>query len=75
MRTPVPSICAADGPLRVPIAATFPMERIRAAVEVRAGRHVHRKIVIDDLVVLEDRTGRQRPGAAARRRPAVARVG
>jgi NADPH:quinone reductase-like Zn-dependent oxidoreductase len=37
----------AAGRLRVPIAATFPVERIRAAVELQAGRHVHGKIVID----------------------------
>ena len=30
----------------VPIAATFPIERIRDAVELQAGRHVHGKIVI-----------------------------
>jgi NADPH:quinone reductase-like Zn-dependent oxidoreductase len=33
--------------LRVPIAATFPVEQIRAAVELQAGRHVHGKVVID----------------------------
>ncbi len=33
--------------LRVPIAATFPVEQIRAAVELQSGRHVHGKIVID----------------------------
>ncbi|OOM80136.1 NADP-dependent oxidoreductase [Clostridium sp. BL-8] len=33
--------------LHVPIAASFPMEQIRAAVELQAGRHVHGKIVID----------------------------
>jgi NADPH:quinone reductase-like Zn-dependent oxidoreductase len=38
---------AATGRLRVPIAATFPVEQIRAAVELQAGRHVHGKIVID----------------------------
>lgn len=37
----------AAGQLRVPIAATFPMEQIRAAVELQAGRHVHGKVVID----------------------------
>ncbi|HEU5007291.1 MAG TPA: zinc-binding dehydrogenase [Jatrophihabitantaceae bacterium] len=37
----------ATGRLRVPIAATFPVEQIRAAVELQAGRHVHGKIVID----------------------------
>jgi NADPH:quinone reductase-like Zn-dependent oxidoreductase len=33
--------------IRVPIAASFPVERIRAAVELQADRHVHGKIVID----------------------------
>jgi NADPH:quinone reductase-like Zn-dependent oxidoreductase len=37
----------AAGRLRVPIAASFPMEEIRAAVELQAGRHVHGKVVID----------------------------
>jgi len=37
----------AAGRLRVPIAATFPVEQIRTAVELQAGRHVHGKIVID----------------------------
>jgi NADPH:quinone reductase-like Zn-dependent oxidoreductase len=37
----------AAGQLRVPIAANFPVEQIRAAVELQAGRHVHGKIVID----------------------------
>ncbi|MBB5868427.1 NADPH:quinone reductase-like Zn-dependent oxidoreductase [Allocatelliglobosispora scoriae] len=37
----------AAGRLRVPIAATFPVEQIRAAVDLQAGRHVHGKIVID----------------------------
>ena len=37
----------ATGQLRVPIAATFPVEQIRAAVELQASRHVHGKIVID----------------------------
>jgi NADPH:quinone reductase-like Zn-dependent oxidoreductase len=37
----------AAGQLRVPIAARFPMEQIRAAVELQAGRHVHGKVVID----------------------------
>ncbi|WP_433606413.1 NADP-dependent oxidoreductase [Dactylosporangium sp. CA-139114] len=37
----------AAGRLRVPIAAGFPVERIRAAVELQAGRHVHGKVVID----------------------------
>ncbi|GAA4389651.1 NADP-dependent oxidoreductase [Tsukamurella soli] len=35
------------GQLRVPIAAHFPVEEIRAAVELQAGRHVHGKVVID----------------------------
>ncbi|WIV57279.1 NADP-dependent oxidoreductase [Amycolatopsis nalaikhensis] len=37
----------AAGRLRVPIAASFPVERIRAAVELQAGRHVHGKVVIE----------------------------
>ncbi len=37
----------ASGQLRVPIAASFPIEQIRAAAELQAGRHVHGKIVID----------------------------
>ena len=37
----------AAGQLRVPIAATFPVEQIRAAVELQAARHVHGKVVID----------------------------
>ena len=37
----------AAGQLRVPIAATFPVKQIRAAVELQAGRHVHGKVVID----------------------------
>ena len=37
----------AAGQLRVPIAATFPVELIRAAVKLQAGRHVHGKVVID----------------------------
>ncbi|WP_372670234.1 NADP-dependent oxidoreductase [Amycolatopsis kentuckyensis] len=37
----------AAGRLRVPIAASFPIERIRHAAELQAGRHVHGKIVID----------------------------
>jgi NADPH:quinone reductase-like Zn-dependent oxidoreductase len=37
----------AAGRLRVPLTATFPVEQIRAAVELQAGRHVHGKVVID----------------------------
>ena len=37
----------AAGQLRVPIAASFPVGQIRAAVELQAGRHVHGKVVID----------------------------
>ncbi len=37
----------AAGQLRVPIAAAFPVEQIRAAVELQAGRHVHGKVVVD----------------------------
>ena len=33
--------------LRVPLAATFPVEQIRAAVELQASLHVHGKVVID----------------------------
>jgi len=35
------------GRLRVPIAATFPIERIRAAVELQAGRHARGKVVVE----------------------------
>lgn len=34
------------GKLTVPIAATFPIEQIRDAVTLQAGRHVHGKIVV-----------------------------
>jgi NADPH:quinone reductase-like Zn-dependent oxidoreductase len=37
----------ATGHVRVPIAATFPVEEIRAAVELQSARHVHGKVVID----------------------------
>jgi NADPH:quinone reductase-like Zn-dependent oxidoreductase len=37
----------AAGRLRVPIAASFPVERIRDAAELQAGRHVHGKVVVD----------------------------
>jgi NADPH:quinone reductase-like Zn-dependent oxidoreductase len=37
----------AAGRLRVPIAASFPVEQIRAAVELQAGRHVQGKVVIE----------------------------
>jgi NADPH:quinone reductase-like Zn-dependent oxidoreductase len=37
----------AAGQLRVPIAETFPVEQIRAAVELQAARHVQGKVVID----------------------------
>ncbi|HEY3560928.1 MAG TPA: NADP-dependent oxidoreductase [Kribbella sp.] len=37
----------ATGRLRVPIAATFPIDQIRAAAELQAARHVHGKVVID----------------------------
>jgi NADPH:quinone reductase-like Zn-dependent oxidoreductase len=39
----------ATGQLRVPIAASFPIEQIRSAAELQAGRHVHGKIVIDGV--------------------------
>jgi NADPH:quinone reductase-like Zn-dependent oxidoreductase len=35
------------GRLRVPIAARFPLEQIRTAVELQAGQHVKGKVVID----------------------------
>jgi NADPH:quinone reductase-like Zn-dependent oxidoreductase len=37
----------AAGRLRVPIPASFPVEQIRRAAELQAGRHVHGKVVID----------------------------
>jgi len=37
----------AAGQLRVPIAATFPVQQIRTAVELQASRHVHGKVIID----------------------------
>jgi NADPH:quinone reductase-like Zn-dependent oxidoreductase len=37
----------ATGRLRVPIAASFPIEQIRTAVELQASRHVKGKVVID----------------------------
>ncbi|WP_410634920.1 NADP-dependent oxidoreductase [Amycolatopsis sp. cmx-4-83] len=37
----------AQGRLRVPIAAGFPIDQIRGAAELQAGRHVHGKVVID----------------------------
>jgi NADPH:quinone reductase-like Zn-dependent oxidoreductase len=37
----------ATSQLRVPIAASFPVEHIRTAVELQAGRHVKGKVVID----------------------------
>jgi NADPH:quinone reductase-like Zn-dependent oxidoreductase len=37
----------AAGRLRVPIAASFPIEQIRRAAELQAGRHVRGKVVID----------------------------
>ena len=37
----------AAGQLQVPIAESFPIEQIRQATELQAGRHVHGKIVID----------------------------
>jgi NADPH:quinone reductase-like Zn-dependent oxidoreductase len=35
-----------NGTLTVPIAATFPIEQIREAVTIQAGRHVHGKVVV-----------------------------
>ena len=34
------------GEITVPIAATFPIEQIRDAVTLQAGRHVHGKVVV-----------------------------
>lgn len=34
------------GELAVPIAATFPVEQIREAVQLQSGRHVHGKVVV-----------------------------
>jgi hypothetical protein len=34
------------GTITVPIAAVFPIEQVRAAVTLQAGRHVHGKIVV-----------------------------
>jgi NADPH:quinone reductase-like Zn-dependent oxidoreductase len=36
----------AEGVVRIPIAAAFPVEEIRAAVELQAGRHVRGKVVV-----------------------------
>src|ERR1700722_5631454 len=36
----------AAGQITVPIAATFPVERLRDAVTLQAGRHVHGKVVV-----------------------------
>ncbi|BBB01910.1 putative alcohol dehydrogenase [Actinacidiphila reveromycinica] len=37
----------AAGDVRVPVAASFPVEQIRRAVELQAGRHVRGKVVVD----------------------------
>ena len=55
----------ATGELRVPIAATFPVEEIRAAVELQAGRHVHGKIVIDLERPRDARSGATRTSEAS----------
>ena len=47
----------AAGQLHVPIAAHFPVDQVRAAVELQASRHVHGKIVID-LALDPSRQGR-----------------
>jgi NADPH:quinone reductase-like Zn-dependent oxidoreductase len=39
-------LIAADR-LRVPIAASFPLDQIRTAVELQSGRHVKGKVIID----------------------------
>ncbi|HWJ86053.1 MAG TPA: NADP-dependent oxidoreductase [Cellulomonas sp.] len=38
---------AAEGRIRVPIAATFPVAEVRAAVDLQSRRHVHGKVVLD----------------------------
>ncbi len=52
------------GRLYVPVAVTFPLERIRDAVTAQAARHVHGKIVV---------TTGQRPGSATPARPGCGR--
>ncbi len=42
----IAALIAADQ-IRVPIAAGFPVQQVRAAAELQAGRHVHGKVVID----------------------------
>jgi NADPH:quinone reductase-like Zn-dependent oxidoreductase len=37
----------AESRLRVPVAARFPVEQVRAAVELQAGRHVQGKVVVE----------------------------
>ncbi|HEV6952417.1 MAG TPA: NADP-dependent oxidoreductase [Promicromonospora sp.] len=37
----------ADGQVRVPVAATFPIEKIREAAALQAGRHVRGKVVVE----------------------------
>ena len=37
----------ATGRLQVPVAARFPVEEVRAAVELQAGRHVRGKVVVE----------------------------
>jgi NADPH:quinone reductase-like Zn-dependent oxidoreductase len=41
------ALLASAGQLKVPVAARFPIEDIRKAVELQATRHVHGKVVID----------------------------
>lgn len=42
-----PTWLVAAGGLRVPIAASFPVEQIRRAAELQAARRVHGKVVIN----------------------------
>ena len=45
---PAEIVClVAAGRRRVPVAASFPVEQIRRAAELQAGRHVHGKVVAD----------------------------
>ncbi|WP_329048763.1 NADP-dependent oxidoreductase [Amycolatopsis sp. NBC_01488] len=46
------------GELTVPIAATFPVEKVREAVILQAGRHVHGKIVLTFSLTTDERPHR-----------------
>ncbi|OXM66316.1 NADP-dependent oxidoreductase [Amycolatopsis vastitatis] len=55
----------ATGRLRVPIAASFPIEQIRRAAELQAGRHVRGKVVIDLQLRSAATTARSRSTSAS----------